>query len=80
MGKTTFNYVNYGDEGQKRLDELSALLDASHRRFRRLAGQQEGRLLRDGPLSPSRQQAAEREVHRGRQSRALCRARDARPR
>ena len=26
MGKTTFNYVNYGDEGQKRLDELSALL------------------------------------------------------
>ena len=26
MGKSTFNYVNYGDEGQKRLDELSALL------------------------------------------------------
>ena len=24
--KTTFNYVNYGDEGQKRLDELGALL------------------------------------------------------
>jgi len=26
MGKTTFNYVNYGDEGQRRLDELGALL------------------------------------------------------
>jgi len=26
MGKTTFNYVNYGDEGQRRLDELAALL------------------------------------------------------
>ena len=26
MGKTTFNYVNYGDEGQKRLDDLTALL------------------------------------------------------
>jgi hypothetical protein len=26
MGKATFNYVNYGDEGQKRLDELAALL------------------------------------------------------
>ena len=26
MGKSTFNYVNYGDEGQKRLDELTALL------------------------------------------------------
>ncbi len=26
MGKTTFNLVNYGDEGQKRLDDLTALL------------------------------------------------------
>ena len=26
MGKATFNYVNYGDEGQKRLDDLTALL------------------------------------------------------
>jgi hypothetical protein len=26
MGKTTFSYVNEGDEGQKRLDELTALL------------------------------------------------------
>ena len=26
LAKTTFNYVNYGDEGQKRLDDLSALL------------------------------------------------------
>ena len=26
MGKATFNYVNHGDEGQKRLDDLTALL------------------------------------------------------
>jgi hypothetical protein len=26
MAKNTFNYVNYGDEGQKRLDDLNALL------------------------------------------------------
>ena len=74
MAKTTFNYVNYGDEGQKRLDDLTALLTRATAVSDSFPANKKDAFYEMVLYPASLQPAAEPEVHRGGQGRPLCAA------